>query len=318
MLCVSVRDLLPRVSHHIPSLDDAGEVVEGATAVKMLTWEASFEKLLQRIRGTEAAPMWRMLMIEATSMAVMYFCTPVASFVTFAVHVATGGVLNLASVFYVVGLLHLPKLWLALFFVKGVKSSSEALVASRRINDFLCQLEARTPGAAPVACDCPTGRTVFFSDKLLQTSITRGPYTLPAAADAAQAKRGTVEMCGADFCWRSRAWAGPAAAASGEAPAAPAAAAAAAPRAAGSSCSVSGSFGGASAAPLARRVPHERGVHASDVSRSAGTAKKTKTGFWTHACTCTSSPAGTHTHTWRPATPRPEGICTQTRLCEYT
>jgi hypothetical protein len=111
----------------------------------MLTWENSFEKLLNAIRVKEVAPMWRMLMIEATSMAIMFFCTPFASFVTFSVAVAMGKTLRLGPVFYVVSLLHLPKLWLALFFVKGIKTCSECYVACRRINDFLCQPEALTP-----------------------------------------------------------------------------------------------------------------------------------------------------------------------------
>lgn len=75
----------------------------------------------------------------------------VASFVTFAVLVGTGGTLQLSSVFYVVALLHLPKLWLALFFVKGVKASSETRVAGSRINNFLCQLEPHTPSADAAA-----------------------------------------------------------------------------------------------------------------------------------------------------------------------
>lgn len=115
----------------------------------MLTWEGSFGQLLRRIRAAETRPMRRMLLIEATAMAIMFFCTPVASFVTFATATAMGDTLQLGSVFYVVSLLHLPKLWLALFFVKGIKASSEALVACRRINAFLCQLEARTPAQAP-------------------------------------------------------------------------------------------------------------------------------------------------------------------------
>jgi hypothetical protein len=56
-----------------------------------------------------------------------------------------GKTLQLSVVFYIVALLNLPKLWLALFFVKAVKSGSETLVAARRINTFLQQLEARTP-----------------------------------------------------------------------------------------------------------------------------------------------------------------------------
>ena len=69
----------------------------------------------------------------------------VASFVTFAVQIALGGELRLSAVFYIVALLNLPKLWLALFFVKGVKSTSETRVAASRINAFLCQLEPHTP-----------------------------------------------------------------------------------------------------------------------------------------------------------------------------
>jgi hypothetical protein len=123
----------------------AGEFIEGITSVKMLTWEKPFEKLLNGIRSQEVAPMWRTLMIEGCSMAIMFFCTPVASFVTFSVAVAMGKTLHLGPVFYVVSLLHLPKLWLALFFVKGIKTCSECFVACRRINDFLCQPQASTP-----------------------------------------------------------------------------------------------------------------------------------------------------------------------------
>jgi hypothetical protein len=54
-------------------------------------------------------------------------------------------VLKLESVFYVVALLNLPKLWLALFFVKAIKSISEMIVATRRIFGFVQELEARAP-----------------------------------------------------------------------------------------------------------------------------------------------------------------------------
>jgi hypothetical protein len=65
----------------------AGEVVDGAANVKMLCWEGPFQKLLHGIRAAETAPMLRMLLIEASSMALMFFCTPVATFVTFSVAV---------------------------------------------------------------------------------------------------------------------------------------------------------------------------------------------------------------------------------------
>lgn len=54
-------------------------------------------------------------------------------------------VLKLESVFYVVALLNLPKLWLALFFVKAIKSLCEMVVATKRIFGFIQELEARAP-----------------------------------------------------------------------------------------------------------------------------------------------------------------------------
>ena len=56
-----------------------------------------------------------------------------------------GGTLSLPSVFYVISLLHLPKLSLACFFVKAVKAWSETAVSARRINKFLLQPEASDP-----------------------------------------------------------------------------------------------------------------------------------------------------------------------------
>jgi hypothetical protein len=154
----------------------AGELLEGATSMKMLTWERPFEALIGRIRTAEAAPMWRMLLIEASSMALMFFCTPLASFVTFATEMAMGDVLRLEVVFYVVALLHLPKLWLALFFVKAVKSTSETFVAARRINAFLLQPEARVPtepsanGARIAADESPRWQTQLRNGGLVASS----------------------------------------------------------------------------------------------------------------------------------------------------
>lgn len=67
-----------------------GELLEGSLSVKMLCWELPFQRSLLRIRGLEVAQMRKLLLIEAAGMAMMFFCTPLASFVTFAVAVASG------------------------------------------------------------------------------------------------------------------------------------------------------------------------------------------------------------------------------------
>lgn len=62
--------------------------MEGAANVKMLCWEEPFRKLIGRIRQAETSPMRTMLLIDASCMALMFFCVPVACVVTFGTAVA--------------------------------------------------------------------------------------------------------------------------------------------------------------------------------------------------------------------------------------
>lgn len=67
-----------------------GELLEGSLPVKMLCWELPFQRALLKIRAFEVAQMRKLLLIEACGMAMMFFCTPLASFVTSAVAIAAG------------------------------------------------------------------------------------------------------------------------------------------------------------------------------------------------------------------------------------
>ena len=60
------------------------------------------------------------------------------------VHVQ-GKALDIASVFYALALLHLPKLSMAQNFVHAVESGSELQVSMKRINDFLSLPEPPAP-----------------------------------------------------------------------------------------------------------------------------------------------------------------------------
>lgn len=73
--------------------------MEGAANVKMLCWEEPFRELLGKIRRAETGPMRTMLLIDASCMALMFFCVPVACVVTFGTAVATGTVRILPSRF---------------------------------------------------------------------------------------------------------------------------------------------------------------------------------------------------------------------------
>ena len=71
------------------------------------------------------------------------------------VHVQ-GKALDIASVFYALALLHLPKLSMAQNFVHAVEAGSELQVSMKRINDFMSLPEPPAPahhlqGGGPAA-----------------------------------------------------------------------------------------------------------------------------------------------------------------------
>ncbi len=90
----------------------AGEVVEGALAMKMLGWEDPFADALRNIRRRETHYSRRMARIRGVNFAMQFAITPIVAFVTFAVYRARSGTLSVAAVFYALSLLHLPKLYM--------------------------------------------------------------------------------------------------------------------------------------------------------------------------------------------------------------
>ena len=117
----------------------ASEAIQGALAMKMLSWQRPIAAELSKIRSAEAAcvrqmariravnnalnwwvpeveamtseaGLWRMLMSLPIS---CYRCvTPVVAFATFTVYRALNGTLDIPKVFYALSLLALPKLYM--------------------------------------------------------------------------------------------------------------------------------------------------------------------------------------------------------------
>ncbi|DBA68013.1 TPA: hypothetical protein ACH3X2_014044 [Trebouxia sp. C0005] len=123
----------------------AGEAIAGSLAVKMLGWEDAMLKLLKGIRAKETSFAIRMARIRAMNMALYFFITPLVSFIVFTVVHVQGKALDIASVFYALALLHLPKLSMAQNFVHAVEAGSELQVSMKRINDFLSLPEPPAP-----------------------------------------------------------------------------------------------------------------------------------------------------------------------------
>ncbi|KAG2425890.1 hypothetical protein HYH02_014893 [Chlamydomonas schloesseri] len=172
----------------------AGEVVEGALAMKMLSWEDPFTSALRSIRGRETAYSRRMQRIRAVNFGMQFCITPIVSFVTFAVYRARNGTLNTASVFYALSLLHLPKLYMVNFFVLAVQTLTELRVSLQRIDAFLSTPEPPRPHA-----------TAEQQQQQQQQQEAEGRVEVggggKGAGAAGEKPLGYVSMGGADYDW---------------------------------------------------------------------------------------------------------------------
>ena len=114
-----------------------GEAITGALAFKMLAWEDPLYHKILEIREKEKYFIRRMNIIRVLNMALTFAITPLVTLIFFATARAAGSEITVANVFYSIGLLALPKLFMCEFFVHGVESVSEARVSFRRIGEFL-------------------------------------------------------------------------------------------------------------------------------------------------------------------------------------
>lgn len=117
------------------------ELINGSLAMKMYGWEEPMAAQLKQIRAAEAAALRKRSLINAANFALNFTVLPLCAFVTFAVAKGMGRTLNIASVFYVVSLLVLPRLWMGTFFTRAVESLTELRVSVRRLDRFLSQPE---------------------------------------------------------------------------------------------------------------------------------------------------------------------------------
>ncbi len=95
------------------------EVVAGALAMKMLSWEKPFLEAIIGTRAAEAAQLMRMARIRAVNFALVFLAGPVMSLALFSVAAYFYGPLRVSSVFYVLSLLNLPRVSMTNWFVMG-------------------------------------------------------------------------------------------------------------------------------------------------------------------------------------------------------
>jgi ABC-type multidrug transport system fused ATPase/permease subunit len=155
-----------------------GEAVNGALAAKFLSLEPDLASRVCAARAEEVKASGRMAQIRALNLA-LQFCAPlIAAFATFSVYAGTHGgtLLPVADVFYVVSLLHLPKLYLCFFSVMAIQSLSELGVTMQRVHRFLSLPEPPPP-----------------PNVVSEAAADKGLGGVPPV--------GTVQLRGADFSW---------------------------------------------------------------------------------------------------------------------
>lgn len=120
-------------------------------------------------------------------------------------------VLVLDTVFYVIALLNLPKVWMTGVFLLSVKEASEALVATRRLYYFLQEVEATTPAqnnCKGKMCDPVPLQSLNFAADGFLLSLKSGVFVQLESCLRVDILKGSIEFRGANFSWGSGAWAG--------------------------------------------------------------------------------------------------------------
>ncbi|CAI5520236.1 unnamed protein product, partial [Closterium sp. Naga37s-1] len=114
-----------------------GEVLSGILAVKMFAWEAPFTSFIQRIRNKERRNIELASYIKAFNESSYFASSSMVSLVIFATYTLQGGYLQPSTVFYVISLVQLPRLYMCVFFPTGIERVAEAAISFSRLEAFM-------------------------------------------------------------------------------------------------------------------------------------------------------------------------------------
>ncbi|KAG2486980.1 hypothetical protein HYH03_014353 [Edaphochlamys debaryana] len=162
-----------------------GELADGALAVKMLGREAYFQARVEAIRAAEARYVQRTNLVRGVRMVLEFCVLPLASLTTFAVYGARRGSLDVATVYYVLALLAVPKWGLCNMFYEASRALTEVGVALGRLDAFL-----QTPEQASAGLQAESSAP----------SISSGDTSM-AALKAVVAPPGSVALNGGVYRW---------------------------------------------------------------------------------------------------------------------
>lgn len=156
------------------------EVVSGIQVIKLYAWEKSFKKLIQYARDKELQVIKKSSYVRALYMTFMLFTTRSALFCTMMAIVVLGDELTASKVFVISSYFSIMSNVMSQMFVRGIAEIAEALVAMRRLQNFLELDEKKEPTQVPQAKEKLMNEFAMNGDKIEKETLINSDTQLPS------------------------------------------------------------------------------------------------------------------------------------------
>lgn len=154
------------------------EIIGGIQVIKLYAWEKSFKKLIYFARDKELKVIKKSSYVRALYMTFMLFTTRSALFCTMMAIVVLGDQLTASKVFVISSYFGIMTQVMSMMFVRGIAEIAEALVAMKRLQNFL-ELEEKEQLDVPRAKEKLMKDFSRNGERVEKESLINSESTLP-------------------------------------------------------------------------------------------------------------------------------------------
>lgn len=155
------------------------EIISGIQVIKLYAWEKSFKKLIYFARDQELKVIKKNSYVRALYMTFMLFTTRSALFCTMLAIVVMGEELTASKVFVISSYYSIISNVMSQMFVRGIAEIAEALVAMRRLQNFL-EHEEKEQSALPQAKEKLMKKFGLNGEKIEREALINSDMQLPS------------------------------------------------------------------------------------------------------------------------------------------
>lgn len=154
------------------------EIISGIQVIKLYAWEKSFKKLIYFARDKELKVIKKSSYVRALYMTFILFTTRSALFCTMMSIVVLGDQLTASKVFVISSYFAIMATVMSQMFVRGIAEIAEALVAMKRLQNFL-ELDEKEQLDVPKAKEKLMNILARNGEKNEKESLINSETTLP-------------------------------------------------------------------------------------------------------------------------------------------